>query len=375
MIPQRLALYYGAAFLAMGIHLPFWQVWLDAIGMSAEQIGVILATGSILKVVANPAVAQIADKYGERKRLIMVLTILAFCSFFLFTLSTSFWAILFVNGLYLAFWSPCMPLMESLTMQASRIHTFDYGRVRLWGSITFIIGATGIGFILKQSSPDYIIWAILVIVGITAITAFLLPDIRSNRLTTTRFAMMDVLRDRTFVIFLAGTAMIQASHALYYGFGSIHWSRAGIGPDIIGLLWAEGVIVEIVVFIYGAPLLSKFGPSRLIALAGLAGVIRWFGFGVTTDIAVLIGLQTLHGLTFGAAHLGAMHFVQDRIAPELSATAQSLYSSVVAGIGMGLAMLMSGYFYTLFAGVSYIAMSVLAGIGGIVIFSLRRERG
>jgi PPP family 3-phenylpropionic acid transporter len=372
MIPHRLAAYYGATFLAMGIHLPFWQVWLDSKGLNAEQIGIILATGSILKVIANPTVAQIADKYGERKRLIVLLTVLALCSFSLFTLSTSFWIILLINGLFLALWSPAMPLMESLTMQASKLHQFDYGRVRLWGSITFIVGAVGIGYILKRSSPDYIIWAVLMMLVLTCITAVFLPDIKSSRLTKSRFAMTEVLRDRTFVIFLVGTALIQASHALYYGFGSIHWSNAGLGSDVIGLLWAEGVIVEIILFIYGAPILTKFGPSRLIALAGLAGVIRWFGFGMTTELPTLIALQTLHGFTFGAAHLGAMHFIQDRIAPELSATAQSLYSSVVAGIGMGLAMLMSGYLYAIYSGVAYFAMAVLAGIGGIIIFALRR---
>ena len=173
---------------------------------------------------------------------------------------------------------------------------------------------------------------------------------------------------------VVGTTMIQASHALFYGFGSIHWKNAGIGPDVIGFLWSEGVIFEIILFMFGAPILATFGPSRLIALAGLAGAVRWVGFGVTTELPALIILQTLHGMTFGAAHLAAMHFIQDRIAPEFSATAMSLYSSIVMGIGMGLAMLLSGYLYANHAGRAYIAMAIMAALGGVIIYRLRRGR-
>jgi MFS transporter, PPP family, 3-phenylpropionic acid transporter len=373
MIAVRLATFYGTSFLMMGIHLPFWPIWLESKGLSAEQIGAVVASGFVVKVLANPFVAHQSDRRGERKRLIVLLCILALLSFLLFELAVSFWAILFVNCLFLMFWSPAMPLLESLTMQSASQHDFDYGRVRLWGSITFIVGAVGIGHMLKGGSDDLIYLSIALMMVLTAASAFWLPDIRPSTGPQAQLSFMSILGDRSFILFLLGAALIQASHAVYYGFGTIHWQRAGIDSGVIGWLWAEGVIVEIVLFIFGAKVLSRIGPARLLALAGLAGAIRWTGTGMTTALPALIVLQALHGLTFGAAHLGAMHFIKNRIAPELSATAQSLYSSAVMGLGMGAAMLVSGRLYAAVSGQAYLLMAVMSVAGGIIFYFLRRR--
>jgi len=373
MIRTRLACYYGATFMMLGVLLPFWPVWLQSRGLDAEQIGIFMASGVVMKIVANPFVAHLADKHGERKRLIILLAGLSLLTFSLFALGQSFWSIVLINCLFVAFWSPAMPLQESLTTQSGARFGFDYGRVRLWGSVTFIVSAVGIGHFLEGRSSDLIFTVIIFTLLLTLVAAFLLPDFRSPTSQQKRLPIIDALKDKKFVAFLVGATLIQSSHAVMYGFGTLHWKQAGIGSDVIGWLWAEGVIVEIVLFIFGPQILSKIGPTRLIALAGLAGAIRWVGTGLTTDLSALIALQALHGMTFGAAHLGAMHFIQDRISPELSATAQGLYSSVVTGVGMGITMYVSGYLYSNYEGQAYFAMGIMAAAGGIIFFLLRRK--
>jgi len=373
MIPFRLAIYYGTSFLVMGIHLPFWPIWLESRGLTAEQIGAVIASGFVMKVLANPIVAHQADRRGERKRIIAVLMILSLCSFLLFSLTGSFWSILLVNGLFLLFWSPAIPLMESLTLQGSMQLGFDYGRVRLWGSVTFILAAVGIGYGLRRGPADMIFVAIALTITLTCISAWWLPDIRTAPSNPSQLTVRVVAKDRRFLIFLLAAALLQSSHAVFYGFGTLHWRQAGIGSDIIGGLWAEGVIVEIVVFIFGARILRRVGPARLMALAGLAAAVRWTGTGLTTALPALVLLQALHGLTFGGAHLGAMYFIQSRIAPDLSATAQSLYSGVVMGIGMGATALFSGHLYGLYGGAAFFPMAVMGGAGGLIIFQLRRR--
>jgi len=374
MIAARLAAFYGAIFLMMGIHLPFWPIWLAHRGLGPEQIGTVMASAFVVKVLITPGVAHLADRHGERKRVIATMVILSLICFLAFDLAHSFWAILLVSCLFVSFWSPTMPLMESLTMQSSATYRFDYGRVRLWGSITFIVGSVGIGYVLGTGTSDLIFSSIALTLTLSAICAFLLPDIRPPKKTQSRVPLIAVVKDRSFVLFLVGAALIQASHAVYYAFGTIHWQKAGHGSDVIGWLWAEGVVVEIVLFIFGAHVLAKIGPARLIALAGLAGAIRWTGTALSTELPVLILLQTLHGATFGAAHLGAMHFIQNRVPSEHSATAQSLYAGVVMGVGMGIAMFISGRLYGAFSGQAYFLMAAMAATGGIVIFLLRRQR-
>jgi PPP family 3-phenylpropionic acid transporter len=181
------------------------------------------------------------------------------------------------------------------------------------------------------------------------------------------------LRNRSFALFLAAAAMIQGSHAVYYAFGTLHWRAAGYSEDVIGALWAEGVVAEIVLFMVGGRLVRRLGPARLIALGGFAGTVRWLVLGLTDALPALVCVQILHAFTFGAAHLGAIHFIARAVPPALSATAQRLYSAVVMGLGLGLMLLASGWLYTAFAGGAFHAMAAAALIGGILAWVLARR--
>lgn len=373
MIPARLAAYYGASFLTIGVLLPFWPIWLENRGLDAQAIGLILGAGTTAKVIANPLIANYADRTGERKRLIAWLTTMALAVFLLFPVVSGWTLILAVNVMFFGLWSTCMPLTESLTMQAGRRLGFDYGRVRLWGSLTFIVAATGIGTLLTDRNPDLVHSVVVGCLVLTLVAAWALPDLRSEGTSSDRFTLLPVLKDWRFVAFLVGIGFIQASHAVYYGFGTLNWRRAGISEDIIGWLWAVGVFAEIILFLFSGAVVRKIGPARLIAIAGFAGLLRWFLTASTISLAPLFLLQTLHALTFGAAHLGAMHFVASRVPPGLSATAQSVYSALVMGLVMGIALFASGHIFNTVGGKAYIAMAIMSASGGAIVYFLRRR--
>ena len=275
-----------------------------------------------------------------------------------------FWPILAVTLVFFAVWSPIMPLGESLTMLGARTGAIDYGRVRLWGSLSFIAAAVLAGRALADRSEDLVFWLLLATIAFTLAACVVLPDIRPPRAEQGRAAALTVLSNRSFVLFLVSAALIQASHAVYYAFGTIHWKSVGYSEDLIGALWAEGVIAEIVLFALGARLLGRLGPARLIASGGLAGVLRWLVTGWTDALPALCVVQVLHAFTFGAVHLGAIHYIAERVPPSLSATAQSLYSAVVMGLAIGLAVLVAGHLYATHGAAAYYAMAALAGLGG-----------
>lgn len=382
----RMAFFYGAVFALIGIHAPFWPVWLAAKGLGPTEIGAILAVSLGTKVVFNPVVAHIADRRGQRRPIIISLAVAAFASFTLFALTDTFWPILVVSILFFAVWSPIMPLGESLAMLpkpeagpggGDKSKELDYGRVRLWGSLTFIAGAVGTGIVLTDGSTDIIYWAVLGSLVLVIAVSLALPATQAPAATETRFAALAVLRQPGFVLFVVSCALIQASHSVYYGFGTLNWKAQGYSETVIGWLWAEGVIAEIILFVYGVRLVGRLGPARLIVLGGLAGAIRWTVTGATDGmpgaLAVLVLMQLLHAFTFAATHLGAIYFITRRVPPALSASAQSLYSAVVMGLVLGAAMLGSGKLYDLYGGGAYQAMAVMAAFGGIAaVFLVRR---
>ena len=373
MTSLRLAIFYAMAFGFIGVLMPFWPLWLKSRGLTAEDIGLVMALGIAVKTVGNPLVANTADRMGERKRIMAVLALFACIVFAAYQWTYGFWAILAVTLLFHALWSPAMPLMETLVMQTGKLEPIDYGRVRLWGSVTFIFGAWGMGYVLNDSPIDTVYWVALALMAATFASTLTLPDTRIAPSAGKRRPIAAVLTDRTFILFAVGAALIQSSHGVYYTFGTIHWQSVGHSEAVIGWLWAEGVIAEVILFIWGDKLVKRFGAARLIALGGLAGLVRWAGTGLTDALPALMVLQVLHAFTFGAAHLGAIHFIARRMAPEISATAQSLYAGLVMGLAMGMSAWMSGKLYAAHAAQSYFAMAVMAGLGGIIAFALRRR--
>jgi MFS transporter, PPP family, 3-phenylpropionic acid transporter len=178
--------------------------------------------------------------------------------------------------------------------------------------------------------------------------------------------------DGEFWLFLVSAAALQASHQLYYGFGTLYWREIGFSDAVIGALWAEGVVAEIALFWYGAPLVARLGPLGLMALGGAAGILRWSLMGLLPGLAAASILQLLHALTFGAAHLGAMHFMARRVPPGAAASAQSLYSALSAGFGSGLVMLAAGALYEAYGGRAYPFMALLSAAGLCGVLLLRR---
>ena len=373
MITARLSVFYGAVFLVVGFHMPFWPVWLHSRGMSASEIGLLLASAAWLKIVGNPMIAHIADRRGERRRPIIALAAASLAVAALYLSASGFWQILAVTAVYAVAFSAMLPLADNLVLKAAYREGLDYGRIRLWGSITFIFAALLGGRWLEGRSEDWILWLMLGGLAFTLVASYALPDISPPKSTAPRRAIGRLLTAPTFVLFLCAAGLAQASHAVLMGFGTIHWRAAGIGDGVIGLLWAEGVVAEIILFAFGVWVLKRLGPGGLLVVGAAAGIVRWSATGLTTDIGWLIGLQFLHGLTFGATHLGAMHFLA-RAAPQaISATAQSIYSAAALGIALGIAMPVAGYLYEIFEADAFHAMTGVSLVALVLALLLVRH--
>jgi len=370
----RLSFHYAGMFIVIGIMMPFWPVWLSAKGLTESEIGMVLAAGSVVRVFLSPLIARFCDRLGERKRPIVALSVIALLLFLPFALLDDFIPILMLQACFAGILGPLMPLSDSLSMIGVRKSGIDYGRVRLWGSLSFIVGASGVGFFLKGAPADMIWTSIAVAIGIAVLCSLVLPDFRSAAASRETAPLTHVLSDKTFLIFVVATACIQGSHALYYGFGTLNWLRMGLGEGVIGLLWAEGVIAEVILFVFAANAIRRVGPARLIALGGLACLIRWSLTTYADALPMIVMLQLLHAFTFGAAHLGAMFFISDRMPEDVSATAQTVYAIVVSGLGIGLTSYLSGHLYGAYKGDAYLAMAAMGGIGMVLAWSIRRRR-
>lgn len=375
MIAARLAAFYFAFLAVYGVQIPFWPVWLAAHGLGPTDIGVIVAVGVGARLIGNLLTAHVADRSGERRRLMLALAILGLLAYALFAVVDGFWGILAVSIVSSLLFPPIMALGESLTMTGVGRLGLDYGRIRLWGSLSFILAAALSGHVLVEAPPAAVLWMVLATVAATALACAFLPDLRTDAAPVSAgLPLARVLEDRGLILMLAAAGLIQGSHAVYYAFGTLHWQAAGMSDDVIGLLWAEGVICEIVLFAAGAAVLRRIRPPWLIALAGALAAFRWLVLGSTTALPAVIAVQALHAFSYGAAHLGAIHVIAKAVAPALSATAQSLYAALVMGLALGSMLLASGPLYEAFGGGAYFAMAASAALGCALAVALARRR-
>ncbi len=362
MVAVRIAIFYAAIFTVIGLRMPYWPVWLSGRGLGPGEIGVVLAVSSWMQVAAAPWVASRVDRRGERRKVLSILAAAAALGYALFDLTGGFVSILLVAGIVAAVFTPIMPLGDNLAMLAVARHGIDYGRARLWGSISFMVAATAGGAAIADHS-DRVLWLIVAAVAATAVAGMLLPDLRTARQRDRMGALRVLLADRRFIAFLATAGCLQGSHAMIYGFGTLHWQGAGLAPAFVGLLWAESVVAEILFFAWGKHVLARLGPLGLLGAAAVAGLVRWPLTAIGTDPTLLLLLQPLHALTFGAAHLGAMTYIARIVTPERSATAQSLHSAIAGGIAFGIAMPLAGILYGLFGGAGFAAMTLFSAAG------------
>jgi MFS transporter, PPP family, 3-phenylpropionic acid transporter len=374
-IGTRLGAFNGASFLVVGIQLPFWPVWLAGRGLDAQEIALLFAAGIWAKIVATPLIGALADRLGQRRGVMAALAAIACLAYIALWPEWGFWGLLWLNLAAGVAQSALMPVGDSMTLAAVRGSGLDYGRIRLWGSLTFVLAAIGSGALLGGGSspamPGNTVLALVLVASVLLlVTCFWIPAAPAAAGRVRWAALGRFAADRRFWLFVASGAALQSSHQLYYGFGTLYWRELGFTDPVIGALWAEGVVAEIVLFWYSAPLLARLGPLGLMALGGIAGIVRWSLIGIVPGLAAAAVLQLLHGLTFGASHLGAMHFMARRVPPGAAASAQSLYAAVSAGLGSGLVMLVAGTLYSAYGGDAYLFMAVLSATGLLGIAAL-----
>jgi PPP family 3-phenylpropionic acid transporter len=365
----RLSLFYAGFFFAAGVQLPYWPVWLASRGLGAGEIGALLALSQWLRVAASPPLGLIADRMRDRRRFMTILGVLALAGYGLCLPAHGFAALVLPSALVAASSAALLPLADSSALNAAASARLDYGRVRLWGTIAFILATLVGGRLLSGRGADIVLYLLLAASAFTAAGCVLVPHGASAPRADKPPPWRSLL-DRKFMLFLAAAALIQSSHAVYYAFGTLYWQRLGFSDGAIAGLWAEGAVAEVALFYFGAPLVRRCGPSVLMALGGAGALVRWSATALATSLPALVALQPLHALSFAAAHLGAMHFIQRRVSPERAVTAQSLYAAVVSGLGFGIAALAAGALYGAFGGGAYFAMAAMAALGAALALRL-----
>ena len=370
----RLAAFYAALFIVPGIQMPFFPVWLKAKDVDAKLIGIVLAVPMVVRVLAIPVITREADRRDVRAVLV-VASFAAVIGYTLVGLSTGAIAILITYALASLFSTPLMPLAETYALKGLVARGGVYGSVRLWGSFAFIFGNFAAGFAADAIPARHLIWLTVAASALVAIATWTLAPLATSAVETSAHGAprQKLLSDPAFIAVLVAASLIQASHAVFYGFSAVQWHASGLDGTFIAALWALGVAAEIVLFAAQGRLPPFFTPTVLLLIGASAGVVRWLGMALDPPALVLPWLQMLHALSFGATHLGALMYLAHHAPTGQAATAQG-YLAIAVGLAMAGAMGISGVLYEDFGGRAYAAMALVAFAGGACGFVAHRTR-
>jgi PPP family 3-phenylpropionic acid transporter len=364
----RLSAFYAAYFVLIGIQLPFFPLWLEAKGLDAGQIGIVLGVPAFVRVLAVPTLTRIADQHSALREVLIGAACASAAGYVVVGFSTGMAGILIAVTLASIAFTPITALSDALALKGLRVHGGSYGHVRLWGSGAFIAANLGAGLLLDVIRPQDLIWAIAAAAIAAALVSLRIQPLAAAPSVETQPAA-PLWRDRAFLAVIAAAGLIQASHALYYGFSTIDWKAAGFGGTAIGMLWALGVIAEIVLFALSRRLPLALTPRRLLLAGALGAVLRWSMMALDPPGWSLPLLQLLHAASFGATHLGLIGYIAGHAPERYAATAQG-YFSVLSGVMLGASMALSGLLYARYGGGAYAAMALIAAAGGaLALFS------
>lgn len=377
----RLSALYAAVFLVAGTKVPFLPLWLEWRGLTLGEIAIITAAPLFARIVVTPGIGFAADRLGNHRRVVIVLAWAALGFLVLLAHAGGFAMLLALTLVIAMAWTSVMPLAETVTMAGVRAKGLDYGRMRLWGSVSFIAASVAGGMAVGHFGPACAVWLMVAGAVLTVLAAHSLPSSapggdRAGVQTRGRawLEIRPLVLSPRFLLFLAAVGSVQAAHAVFYTFGTVHWRAQGLSATWSGVLWGIGVIAEIGLFAFSGAAVRATGVVLLILVGALAGVVRWTAMGFDPPLALLIVLQVLHGATYGATHLGAVHYISSTVPSALAGTAQALYASVTAGVAMGSATLLAGWLYGAWVGRAYFAMALLSAAGVAAALALQRTQ-
>ena len=240
----RLAAFFAALFVTLGVQLPFLPVWLAAKGLDAGAIGIVLAVPMIVRVLAIPLATRAADRRDALRATIVMATAAAVVGYVALGFAEGMIAIMAAYAFASAAYTPVFLLTDAYALRGLAERGRAYGPVRLWGSVAFIAASLCAGSLLDVIPAHDLIWLIVAAMGLAAATACALAPLSGGgaRLSATHPSANTLLRNPAFLAVAAAASLVQASHALYYGFSTIDWQTEGFNGTTIGALWALGVL-------------------------------------------------------------------------------------------------------------------------------------
>ena len=362
-ISSQYFIYFGA----LGIFLPYFNLYCYHLGFSGLQIGILSALRSVAMVFFPLIWGSLADRFQIRKPIYILCTVLSAFIWAFYLFFVDFWSMLIITAFYGVFYAPIISFLEAVTMDVLGREKKNYGRIRAWGSISFIFMVLVLGKVIDLYALDLII--ILILAGSLILSAIsvAIPAVHPPKKDLLAPGAGALLEKRVIVFLFCGFLML-VSHGAYYGFFSIHLENLGHGSTFIGIAWALASTAEILVMIKSDKIFSRFSLENVLFFSFLVAVVRWMILFFADSAAVILLSQLLHAVTYGTFHMASILYI-DHLTPDKAKTlGQAVNNGLTYGLGLMVGFFINGYVYEITGSSTLFLMSALISLAGGMLF-------
>jgi MFS transporter, PPP family, 3-phenylpropionic acid transporter len=377
-LPHRqLAGFYFFYFAYIGAFAPFFSLYLDDVGLSPLEIGVVMALPALTRIIAPHLWGWLADASGRHMKLVRAASLAGLaCWLGIFVSPAFLWicAVVFAAGFFL---SAALPVMEAATLTHLGERTGGYGEIRLWGSIGYIVAVVGAGYALDLFPVRVLLWIVSLTLAGSLLLACLVPEAKTAPHAVDQQPIAQVLSRPEVMALIVACALMAMAHGPYYAFYSIHVVEHGYSKSLTGWLWAFGVVCEIAIFLRLSRLYAAFSLRNILIWSFALSVVRFLAIGWGADsLALLLFAQTLHAASFGTFHAAAIGIVHRLFRGRHQARGQAIYGSLTFGVGGTIGSLASGYLWERTGPALTFSVAAACALAGLVLIMWKlRETG
>jgi len=374
-LSRRVSLLYGALYLHYGVYGVFIPLWFQHKGMTSSQIGTLLAVPLILRMFVVAPVTAFADRLRRVRDVLFVTIVMTGALVFVLDQVSGYVGFLIFFTLFAVSWDPLPILADGYASAAVRVRGLDFGRMRMWGTISLVCASMVGGHLLDIFSVDLVpVMTGLLLFSALLVIPFLPPDrLLGDPKPAAAGEWRSIIRDKPAMLVLLGIALIMGSSSMLLGFGAIQWSAKGVSSGNIGFLYGLAAISEVAVFMVAQKLLGSRSELWLLAVGAALTTIRWLGFAMDPGFGFLAVLALLQGPSATTTIAGSILFIARRFPTHLVATANGV-NAVLVGASTSVVMLAGGYLWEAFRALSYIPMAGLSLLAlAVFLVALRRH--
>nr|WP_244271772.1 MULTISPECIES: MFS transporter [unclassified Pseudovibrio] len=365
---------FAAFNFANAFFLAYFPLFLEDISFTPVQIALVIALPNIVRIFATPLMTSISDRAGRRRHSMALFSVIALISFWILIYSSDYWTVIGLVVFLSIFYTPIQPLQDAYAYETVSTLGLNYGPMRSWGSIAFVVATLIGGWYLTFGEPAELLFLTVGSLGLLALLAVLLPGMPSESRSSSKESVWaaEELRDPQFLLVVLSGGLLLGSFSALYAFASIFWLSVGISDAMVGGLWAIGTLAEIGIFVWGSFFMRHLGAWGLMVTGGVASIIRWMLFPYATETWSAVLLQLLHAGSFGMVFLGMVAYTSKLVSSKRLGTAQGL-TQTAFGVVMGVSGIASGWLYAIEQAYAFYLMAGICCVGVLTLMLVTKR--